>query len=336
MGSSEHMSQFSVTILALGLCAVTALPTFVNMKAESTRDALFFCEQRAGRVGYIGWPPIGCTTDADCKGINGSYCVNDPTKKAPYVCHEPEVFVTKGLDKPVGIAVDSATQQIFYNQDDQASGDTYWPLSQISVDGTKKSTVINKLLDPQGLAVDTEAKEVYYVEHHGQRVGKVDYDGKNQKVLHQFGGNDYPSDVKVDAKNNKIFALVEGLLSTGHKLVSMDLEGKNVTVLKSDIVRSYGLTLDTANKVVYYINGGHGGFIGNVSYDGQDAGTVLDGLDWPYMLDYDPVRELLVFSTTGVGDGVISTCKTNGENVQKTVELSFAPMGVVFGKVPIN
>merc|ERR1712072_1524066 len=105
------------------------------------RDALFFCEQRAGRVGYIGWPPIGCINDNDCKGVNGSYCMNDKTKHAPYFCHEPEVFLTTGLAKPVGIAVDSDNQRVFYDQDDQSQGNTEWPVSQVAVAGGESKNV---------------------------------------------------------------------------------------------------------------------------------------------------------------------------------------------------
>jgi len=60
---------------------------------------------------------------------------------------------------------------VFYNQDDQQQGDTYWPLSSIGIDGKNKKDLIPKLLDPQGL--DYDNKKVYYVEHHGQRLGVV-------------------------------------------------------------------------------------------------------------------------------------------------------------------
>jgi len=163
--------------------------------------------------------------------------------------------------------------------------------------------VLPKLLDPQGMDAIGSAKKVYYTEHHGQRVGVVDFDGSNQKVLHTFSGSDFPTDVKVDYGAGKIFVVVEGALTTGQKLISFDLDGKNMKVLKDDIVQAYGLTLAKDLKKIFYINGGHGGFIGNTTYEGKDAGVLLDGLDYPYMLDYDPVQKLLVFSETGVGDG---------------------------------
>merc|ERR1712216_46637 len=320
-------------LLAL-VAALLIVAPCVFSAPVATRRALFFAEQRAGRVGYILWPPVPCTTNDDCKNIVGSYCMNDKTKTAPYSCYAPPTYVAKGLAKPTGLAVDSTNSEVFFTEDDQTSGDKYHPLSEVKMGGTGKRSVLPKLLDPQGIAVDVANEKVYYTEHHGQRVGVVNYDGSSQKVLHQFDGTDYPADVKFDTKNNKVFTLVGGTSSTDNKLVSMDLDGSNVQVLKNDIVRAYGLTLDVENKKIYYINGGHGGFIGNVTYDGKDSGVVLDGLDWPYMLDYDAPRQLLVYSTTGVGDGVIRTVSTDGLKQNVTLTLGFAPMGVGFGLVP--
>lgn len=272
--------------------------------------------------------------------------MNDPTKTAPYFCHESPTFVGAALDKPVGIAVDSATGQIFYDEDNQAGGDNFHPLSSVSFLGKGKSVVLPKLLDPQGLDIDSQTQKVYYTEHHGGRVGSVDYDGKNNKVLHSWettsgpaicGEGDSmncPSDVKVDVGADKIFVTVEGHLSTNNAIVSMYLNGTGFKVLKSGITRAYGLTLDKKTQTIYYISGGHGGFIGNMTYNGEKQGKVLDNLDWPYMLDFDSTRELLVYSTTSVGAGTINTVKPDGTNVTHAFTMGLAPMGVSFGKIP--
>lgn len=267
--------------------------------------------------------------------------MNDKTKTAPFFCHDPEVILATGLSRPVGIAMDTRTMEVFYTEDDQQSGDTYHPLTAVTVGGAKR-VVLPKLLDPQGIDKDMDAKKLYYTEHHGQRVGVVNYDGSNQKVLKSFVGMKcgdgpcYPSDVKVDPVNKKVFVLVEGELATGGMLVAMDLDGGDYQVLQQNIVRAYGLTLDIANQKIFFISGGHGGFIGSMAYDGKQMAKVLDNLNWPYMLDYDPKQKRLVFSTTGVGDGLIQTATPDGKTVTKTVELGFAPMGVTFSKLPLN
>jgi len=301
---------------------------------------MFFAEQRADRIAYVGWPPVTCQTDDSCKGINGSYCMNDKTKTAPYFCHEPIVTLVDGLSRPVGCSIDSSTQQVFYTEDDQQGGDTEWPLSAVNVDGTGKMSVVPKLLDPQGIDLDTAAKKIYFTEHHGQRVGVVDYDGTNRKVLHSFSGNTddavFPSDVAVDAVNGYLFVQVESSASTGGQLVRMGLDGSNPLPIVKDIVRAYGVTVNPETKTLYYISGGHGGFIGNVSYDGKEQGVVLGGLEWPFEINIDHTMQRLVFSTTGVGDGKIQTMNLNGTDIDDVMELGFAPMGLSFGKLPVQ
>merc|ERR1712086_979683 len=121
MGRQQHHKEMCKTLalVAVFISASMAFPTSLPASVFGTRGALFFAEQRAGRVGYIGWPPIGCKTDTDCKAVNGSYCANDPTKTAPFFCHEGPVFITSGLDKPVGIGMDTNSMQVFYTEDDQ-------------------------------------------------------------------------------------------------------------------------------------------------------------------------------------------------------------------------
>lgn len=311
------------------LCNLLVVMLIAHTAAE--RGAMFFAEQRAGKVEYIGWPPVKCNDDSQCSGIKGSYCKNDKTKTAPYFCQEPIELVAKGLARPVGVAVDSDAGKIFFTEDDQTGGDTKWPLTSSNFDGSDKTTVIPGLLDPQGIHVDTKAKKVYYTEHHGQRVGVVDYDGKNQKTLHTFTGDiTFPSDVVVDNQNGLLFVQVGGALSTGYQLVKMGLDGSSPTVIMKDIVRAYGVTVDPSSKVVYYVSGGHGGFIGNVTYDGSSHGIVLPGLNYPFEVDIDTDLNRLVYTSTGVGDGKVTTCKFDASDCQDVEELGFAPSGISF------
>jgi sugar lactone lactonase YvrE len=319
-------------ILSLCLVAFVALATAAPL---ATRRAIFFEEQRAGKVEYMNWPPVPCKADGDCVGINASYCMNDKTKTAPYFCHQPIITLAQGLARPTGLCVDSNVQKVFYTEDDQTSGDTQWPLSVVNVDGSGKSSVVPKLLDPQGLGCDTKNQKVYYTEHHGQRVGSVNYDGTNQTVLHTFTGDiNFPSAVVVDNKNGYIFVQVEGALSTGGQLWRMGLDGSNPTKILDGIVRAYGVAVDSSTQTVFYVQGGHGGFIGSVSYDGKTQKNVLEGLDYPFQVAVDEENQRIVFTTSGVGDGVVTTVKFDGSDVQHVANFGFAPMGVGFGFVP--
>merc|ERR1711865_865383 len=165
-------------LVALSL-ALVALVAFATAAPVASRRAIFFEEQRAGKVEYTNWPPVACKADGDCVGLNASYCMNDKTKTAPFFCHTP-------------------------------------------------------------------------------------------------------------------------LLT----------------------------------KTLYYVQGGHGGFIGSVSYDGKLNKNVLEGLDYPYGVAVDQENKRIVFTTSGVGDGVVTTMKFDGSDVQHVANFGFAPMGVSFGVIP--
>jgi len=126
---------------------------------------------------------------------------------------------------------------------------------------------------------------------------------------------------------------VEGPLSTGGQLVRMGVDGSNATVIVNDITRAYGIALDAKSKTAFYVSGGHGGFISSVNYDGTNPTSVLDGLEWPFEIAVDVPNQRLVFTTTGVGDGRVTTSKFDGSDVEAVAELGFAPMGVNFGSI---
>merc|ERR1712086_842477 len=219
-------------LVALSL-ALVALVAFATAAPVASRRAIFFEEQRAGKVEYTNWPPVACKADGDCVGLNASYCMG------------------------------------------------------------------------------------------------------NQTVLHTFTGDiNFPSAVVVDNENGYIFVQVEGSLSTGGQLWRIGLDGSNPTNILKDIVRAYGVAADIATKTLYYVQGGHGGFIGSVSYDGKLNKNVLEGLDYPYGVAVDQENKRIVFTTSGVGDGVVTTMKFDGSDVQHVANFGFAPMGVSFGVIP--
>merc|ERR1712166_1309681 len=80
-------------LVALSL-ALVALVAFATAAPVASRRAIFFEEQRAGKVEYTNWPPVACKADGDCVGLNASYCMNDKTKTAPFFCHTPLLTLT--------------------------------------------------------------------------------------------------------------------------------------------------------------------------------------------------------------------------------------------------
>jgi len=117
--------------------------------------------------------------------------------------------------------------------------------------------------------------------------------------------------------------------------VRMRLDGSNATAIVKDIARAYGIAVDPKSKKAFYVSGGNNGFISSVNYDGSNSTFVLQGLNWPFEVAVDVQRQRLVFTTTGVGDGRVTTSLFNGSDVQVVDELGFAPMGVNFGHISV-
>merc|ERR1711865_622618 len=148
MGNLGKMNK----LVALSF-ALVALVAFATAAPVASRRAIFFEEQRAGKVEYTNWPPVACKADGDCVGLNASYCMNDKTKTAPFFCHTPLLTLTSGLAR------------------------------------TGKKSVVPKLLDPQGLAVDQENKRIVFTTS-GVGDGVVTtmkFDGSDVQHVANFG-----------------------------------------------------------------------------------------------------------------------------------------------------
>merc|ERR1712086_1034627 len=101
-------------LVALSL-ALVALVAFATAAPVASRRAIFFEEQRAGKVEYTNWPPVACKADGDCVGLNASYCMNDKTKTAPFFCHTPLLTLTSGLARRLA-SVSTLTSRRFSSQ----------------------------------------------------------------------------------------------------------------------------------------------------------------------------------------------------------------------------
>merc|ERR1712166_1234346 len=109
-------------LVALSL-ALVALVAFATAAPVASRRAIFFEEQRAGKVEYTNWPAVACKADGDCVGLNASYCMNDKTKTAPFFCHTPLLTLTSGLARPVR-SFESRTARLIFPFSD-------WPLCRL-------------------------------------------------------------------------------------------------------------------------------------------------------------------------------------------------------------
>lgn len=276
-------------------------------------DELFFVEQRGeSRVGFLGY-------DCRAKGTTA---------------------ITDGEEKPVGIAVDSDSQTVFWSDDQNVSPYDSWLSKMPFQGGTVSNPFVTALYDPQGMDTDTVNKKLYFVEHLGGRVHRCNYDGSAIETLYVTA--QYPADVAVDPEEELVFVTIQSAPAVIEgTVIAMFYNGTGVRTLATGLTQNYGLCVDTFHKHVYYFMGGHGGTLFCKAYGekpcamGHD-GVVVTGLNYPYMCDVDSLYApyggptKIVFSEASV-PGSIYTVHSDGSNMQLINSDLNAPMGVKLG-----
>jgi len=281
-------------------------------------DVLFAAEQRSdSRISVYGY---------DCRNRGFSHLVH-------------------GEEKPVGLAVDSETNTLFWSNDMDSphQAPTSWITSMNFSDVSTLRKIKSDAIDPQGMEADSANQKLYFTEHSGYRVARSDYNGSNYEVLVEKPGDNcfQPSDVSVDADNNKIFFYAECPTTDAGTLWVMNMTGGNLTKLKEGLLHNYGLCLDKPHKQLFYVQGGHGGSISCLAYGDTPCvkDIVIDGLEWPYMCQIDSTwtnygGPTMVIYSEANRPGTINYLTTQGTEQKSlkvlTSELD-APMGLSLG-----
>jgi len=278
----------------------------------------FWAEQRgAGRVGFDGW---------DCRAKGST-------------------LLSQAEEKPVGLAVDSDLQLVFWSNDMNAQPKDSWISASYFNSSGGVTQILTSLYYPQGMDTDKVNKKLYFTEHQGNTVKRANYDGSVVELIYQGRFNqDFPADVVVDPEVGLVFITIQSIPTIlNGSLQVCNLDGTNLQTWETGLIQNYGLCLDKYAKHVYYIQGGNGGSISCRAYgstpcntaNGQN-GPILTQLQYPYMCDIDNLfapyggPTQIVFSEPNV-PGSIYSAYNNGSNVQLVVSDMNAPMGVKLG-----
>lgn len=278
-------------------------------------DTLFWVEQRGNsRIGYTGF---------DCRA------------------HGTTVLTANQV-KPVGVAVHSESQQVFWSDDENAKPYDSW-LSTTDFTGSKVSVFLEEMYDPQGMEVDQKNAKLYYTEHQGARVQRCNLDGTDvETVLSTDPKAWFPADVAVDAEEELVFITIQSVPQVLEgKIAVMYTNGTGYRELLHGLVQNYGLCLDTHLKHLYYVQGGHGGSISCMAYGSTPCalgknGIVKTGLNYPYMCTIDTLYTpyggptQVIFSETNV-PGSVYVMDANGANMRAVNSQLNSPMGVTLG-----
>ena len=336
-GSDVFVAPLSATNTTLGLVSSTCQKGVVLTGAEASatngmvqeidqvlfpaglfpNDFVFWVEQRGQeRVGYSGY-------DCRAKGTD---------------------VLAFQTEKPVGLALDSNTEQLFWSNDQNAKPfDSY--ATSIDFSGANLDVFLTGLYDPQGMDTDTNAKKLYFTEHQGCKVHRCNYDGSDVETLKEFEPPNtwFPADVAVDPEEELVFMAVQSVpTELQGKIAVMFYNGTGYQDLVTGLHKNFGLCLDTRLKHVFYIEGGHGGSLNCLSYGSTPCKSkvLLDDLQYGYMCDVDNLFAAyggptnIVFSEASI-PGNIYMVDSAGHNQVPIVANLSAPMGVKLGTVKV-
>jgi hypothetical protein len=202
----------------------------------------------------------------------------------------------------------------------ELSGDRIFSMN---TDGSNRKTIVTGCRYPDGLVVDTEAGHIYWTNmgipsQNDGSIERVDFDGKNRKVIVSPGVTFTPKQIHLDKKAGKLYWCDR----EGMRVMRCELDGSRVETLveagRGDADRldqtkwCIGITIDPSRKKIYWTqkgpdNAGRGRLFranieipkGETAADRADIEVFFDGLPEPIDLELDLKHRVLYWTDRG-------------------------------------
>ncbi|MCE2438453.1 MAG: hypothetical protein J4F39_03390 [Candidatus Latescibacteria bacterium] len=223
-----------------------------------------------------------------------------------------ESLVTRGLDAPVGLALDVS------------AGKMYWAdsrtrkIQRADLDGANVEDVISSGLNtPVWMALDASGGKMYWTDWGTGRIQRADLDGANVENLVVAGGLNSPAGLALDLSGSKMYWTD----SSADKIQRADLDGSNVEdLITSGFGSPSGLALDVASGKMYWTDR-ETGVIQRSNLDGSNIEDVITrGLDKPIEVDLDLAAGKMYW--TDLDTDKIQRANLDGSNVEDLVTRS--------------
>jgi hypothetical protein len=193
----------------------------------------------------------------------------------------------------------------------------------MNADGSDKKIIASNCRNPDGIAVDVEARHVYWTnmgvpELNDGSIERADIDGEHRRFTVPEGGTFTPKQIHLDKTNGKLYWSDR----EGMRVVRSNLDGSHIETLvetgrgdadRRDLTRwCVGITLDPKRQEIYWTqkgpeNAGLGRICranveipnGENAANRTDIELLLDGLPEPIDLELDLEHRLLYWTDRG-------------------------------------
>ncbi len=174
-----------------------------------------------------------------------------------------------------GVAVDPTGGKVYWSSDPTDS------IRSKSISGGSTTTFVNlpSDADPRGIAVDTSANKLYWVEQAGN-IKRINLDGTSQETLFSSGVGPYPEDLTLDVAGGKMYWVGDGFGAGYINVANMDGTG-SISVFKTGLSYATGVEVDPVAQKIYWTDRSGSGAIRRSDLDGSNTETILSGLSFP-------------------------------------------------------
>lgn len=200
-----------------------------------------------------------------------------------------------------------------------------WSLHRANFDGTDYETLRASGSSIRDLAVDSQARKLYWLEY--MRVRRANLDGTGAEDL-VVSGLSNPSSIALDQLAGKVYWTDYG----SSRISRANLDGSNVeTLIYSGVNGPGGLVVDAVNGRMFWGDSGH---IRQSTLDGTGVQTLFD--QWVFYMDFDRLGDHFFFTDyNGHRIGRIHRDGTGLEYIVATGQY-FVPSGIAFVPEPTS
>lgn len=187
------------------------------------------------------------------------------------------------------------------------------------LDGTNKSLVKPGLAE-SAVAVDTANQKIYWLNKLGLSIYRSNLNGSNIEAIITTGFSSTPEDLEIHA--GKLY------WTDSDAIKRADLDGSNVETIISGKSSLKGLTIDSANSYIYYVNLG-GGSIYRADLDGGNdtlITTLIDFDQWATDIAVDSGGGMLYWTVNF--DGKIIRSTVLGAGITEIITDADEPVGI--------
>lgn len=180
--------------------------------------------------------------------------------------------------------------------------------------GGEFSTVVNRLPNPAGVALDPKTGNIYWTDVGDASESSAIYmarrDGSEARPILRGAWLAEIEGIAVDPLHGKLYftyvnPLIDALYNGG--IGRADLDGANVEGIIGGLGKPFGVAVDPAGGEIFWADarklspGGGDGMIAVADLDGANQRTILGGLDSPHGVALDLAARHVYWADTGTG-----------------------------------